>query len=73
MDQIFKEKIVLNSEVYVDDILVKSKKTKDHWADLQETFKNHKKYGLRLKVGKCTFGVFEGKFFSYIIVQEEIN
>ena len=38
MNKIFKEQIGRNMEVYVDDMLVKSKSSVDHVADLEETF-----------------------------------
>lgn len=40
MDNIFKKQIRRNVEVYVDDILVRSKKKEDHMADIDETLKN---------------------------------
>ncbi|KAL0445078.1 UNVERIFIED_CONTAM: hypothetical protein Slati_2230500 [Sesamum latifolium] len=49
-------------EAYVDDMLVKSKKAKDHIADLEETFIVLRKYKLKLNPGKCAFGVLCGRF-----------
>ena len=39
VNKIFKEQIDRNMEVYVDDMLVKSKSTKNHVADLQRPLK----------------------------------
>ena len=44
-------------EVYVDDVLVKSKTTDNHVPDLKECFKILRQYGMRLNPQKCTFGV----------------
>ena len=38
VNHMFKEKIGVNMEVYVDDMLVKSKKAEGHVRDLQECF-----------------------------------
>ena len=38
VNKIFKEQISRNMEVYVDDMLVKSKSSMNHVADLEETF-----------------------------------
>ncbi|KAL0447466.1 UNVERIFIED_CONTAM: Retrovirus-related Pol polyprotein from transposon.6 [Sesamum latifolium] len=38
VDKIFRPQISRNVEVYVDDMLVKSKKAEEHVKDLEETF-----------------------------------
>lgn len=55
MDKVFEKQIKRKVEVYVDDILVRSKKEEDHLRNLQEIFKSLSKVGLRLRVGKCAF------------------
>ncbi|KAL0294019.1 UNVERIFIED_CONTAM: Transposon Ty3-G Gag-Pol polyprotein [Sesamum radiatum] len=57
MDKIFYPQIGRNTEVYIDDMLVKSKEARNHVADLEETFVVLRKYRLRLNPGKCAFGV----------------
>ncbi|KAL0445687.1 UNVERIFIED_CONTAM: Pro-Pol polyprotein [Sesamum latifolium] len=47
VDKIFRPQIGRNVEVYVDDMLVKSKKAQDHIADLEETFAVLRKYRCR--------------------------
>jgi hypothetical protein len=50
---------VLHSQIgknvltYVDDIIVKSTKQENHIADLQETFANFRRAGLKLNLEKC--------------------
>jgi hypothetical protein len=46
-----------NVLTYVDDIIVKSTNQENHIADLQETFANFRKAGLKLNPEKCAFGV----------------
>ncbi|KAL0355218.1 UNVERIFIED_CONTAM: Transposon Ty3-G Gag-Pol polyprotein [Sesamum radiatum] len=57
VDKIFRPQIGRNVEVYVDDMLVKSKKAEEHFKDLEETFSVLRKYKLKLNPAKCAFGV----------------
>ncbi|KAL0360882.1 UNVERIFIED_CONTAM: hypothetical protein Sradi_3772700 [Sesamum radiatum] len=57
VDKIFRHQIGQNLEVYIDGMLVKSKKAPDHIKDLEETFFVLRKYKLKLNPGKCAFGV----------------
>ena len=47
-------------EVYIDDMLVKSKQRLDQAAHLQQTFDLLTKYGMKLNPLKCAFGVSTG-------------
>ena len=49
-------------DAYIDDMVVKSKEELDHIRDLTEVFTILKRYGVRLNVEKCAFGV-SSKFF----------
>ena len=49
-------------EVYVDDMLVKSRKADLHLDDLRETFGTLRKYQMRLNLAKCVFGVSSASF-----------
>lgn len=51
-------------EVYVDDMFVKSLKTKDRV--LRESFSNIKKVQNEVESLKCAFGVASGKFLGYL-------
>ena len=44
-------------EVYVDDMLVKSKVASDHVTHLADTFNILKTYHMKLNPLKCAFGV----------------
>ena len=56
-------------EVYIDDTLVKSKKMKNHIADLEEAFKNLKHVNKKLNPSKCAFGVSSRKFLGFMVSQ----
>ena len=60
-------------EVYVDDMLVKSKEEEDHLDDLKETFNTLRQYSMKLNPSKCAFGVSSGKFLSFIVSQRGIE
>ncbi|KAL0416782.1 UNVERIFIED_CONTAM: Retrovirus-related Pol polyprotein from transposon opus [Sesamum latifolium] len=54
-------------EVYVDDMLVKSKEDHHH---VEETFAVLRKYWLKLNPGKCAFGVSRGRFLGFMVTQQ---
>jgi hypothetical protein len=62
-----------NVLTYVDDIIVKSTKQENHIADLQETFVNFRKAGLKLNPKKCVFGVKKGKFLGCLVSTKGIE
>uniref|UniRef100_A0A2N9GBC9 Integrase catalytic domain-containing protein n=1 Tax=Fagus sylvatica TaxID=28930 RepID=A0A2N9GBC9_FAGSY len=57
VNKMFHDQIGRNVEVYVDDMLVKSKKDDNHLADLKETFQALRRYNMKLNPAKCVFGV----------------
>jgi hypothetical protein len=59
--KVLSSQIGRNVLTYVDDIIVKSTKQEHHVADLQETFANFGRVGLKLNPEKCVFGVKKGK------------
>ncbi|KAL0434358.1 UNVERIFIED_CONTAM: hypothetical protein Slati_2770100 [Sesamum latifolium] len=60
-------------EVYIDDMLVKSKEEQSHVTDLEETFSILRKYKLKLNPGKCAFGVRIGRFLGFMVTQRGIE
>ena len=54
-------------EVYIDDMVIKSKKERDHLRDLVVVFKILKKHKLRQNATKCAFGVSLGKFLRHLM------
>lgn len=69
----FKHQIGRNMEVYIDDMILKSKLTCTHLVDLAKTFRVLKKFGIQLNPTKCTFGVNFSKFLDFIIHRLGIN
>ena len=60
-------------EVYVDDIIAKSKSKEEHLVNLRKLFERLRKYQLRLNPAKCTFGVKSGKLLGFIVSQKGIE
>ena len=62
-----------NVEVYVDDMIVRSRDRADHLAALERFFQRIRKSKLRLNPKKCTFGVFFGKLLRYMVGEQVIE
>ena len=60
-------------EVYVDDIIMKSKEKEGHIINLRKFFKRINEYRLRLNPKKCTFGVIAGKLLGFLVSDREIE
>ena len=60
-------------EVYVDDMLVKSKMVGDHIEHLNQMFNMLRKYQMKLNPLKCAFGVGSGKFLGFMVNQRGIK
>ena len=67
VNKMFSKQIGRNMEVYVDNMLIKSKEKSTHPDDLQETFTTLKQYQMKLNPSKCTFGVASGKFLGFMV------
>uniref|UniRef100_A0A2N9FUV3 Integrase catalytic domain-containing protein n=1 Tax=Fagus sylvatica TaxID=28930 RepID=A0A2N9FUV3_FAGSY len=68
MVTLFHDMIHHEIEVYVDDMIAKSRTAQDHLTDLRKLFQRLKKYQLRLNPNKCAFGVTSGKLLGFIDV-----
>ena len=60
-------------EIYIDDMVVKSKKVSEHLGDLQVVFEILRSYKLRLNTSKCSFGVGLDKFLGYMVTHRGIE
>ena len=73
VNKMFDKQIGRNMEVYVDDMLVKSKEELAHLDNLRETFATLKQYQMKLNPGKCVFGVASGKFLGFMVSERGIE
>ncbi|XP_070004944.1 uncharacterized protein [Nicotiana sylvestris] len=60
-------------EVYVDDVIIKSKTQADHVCDLKKFFKRFRRYDLKLNPAKCAFGVPSRKLLGFIVSRRGIE
>ena len=60
-------------DVYVDDMIAKSKTKEEHLVNLRKLFKRLRKYRLRLNPTKCTFGVKSRKLLDFIVSKKGIE
>ena len=60
-------------EVYVDDMLVKSKIVGDDIGSLNHIFNILRKYRMKLNLLKCAFGAELGKFRGFMVNQRGIE
>ena len=67
VNKMFSKQIGRSMEVYVDDMLVKSKEELTHLDDLKETFATLRQYRMKLNPSKCAFGVASGKFLGFMV------
>jgi len=72
-DKVFDKQKGKNLVAYVDDIMVKCDKKETHIQDLQETFKNLRKSGLKLNPDKCIFNIKKGKLLGCLVLARGIE
>ena len=73
MTKMFVSQMGKNIEVYIDDMVVKSKIVFEHIGDLTNLFEILRGHKLRLNASKYSFGVGSGKFFGYRVTHQGIK
>ena len=73
MSRMFEPLLGKMMEVYIDDMLVKSKSRRDHLAHLREAFQLMRLHNLHLNLDKCSFGVESGKFLGFLVSNRGIE
>uniref|UniRef100_A0A2N9F6E6 RNase H type-1 domain-containing protein n=1 Tax=Fagus sylvatica TaxID=28930 RepID=A0A2N9F6E6_FAGSY len=71
--KMFKDQIGRTMEIYIDDMVVKSKLSQNHLEDLTETFRTLRLHKLRLNASKCVFGVDSRKFMGFMIIYSSLG
>jgi hypothetical protein len=59
--------------IYVDDTIGRSTKQENHISDLQETFGNFRRTGLKLNAENCVFEVNKGKCLGCLVSTKGIE
>ena len=73
MTRMFEPQLGKNIEIYVDDMVVKSKVVSGHLGDLGGIFNVLKRHKLHLNASKCSFGMGLGKFLGYMVMHRGIE
>ena len=73
MTRMFESLLGKNIEIYIDDMMVKSKVVSEHLGDLRVIFEILRSYRLCLNASKCSFGVGLGKFLGYMVTHKGIE
>ena len=73
MTRMFEPQLGKNIEVYINDMVVKSKVMSEHVGDLGSIFEIMRKHKLHLNASKCSFGVGSGKFLGYMVTHRGIE
>lgn len=60
-------------EVYINNIVIKSRTHFEHLHHLKEAFDLMHKYDMKLNPLKCAFGVSMGKFLGFMVMQRGIE
>ena len=69
----FKPQLGKNIEIYIDDMVVKSKVVFKHVEDLENIFEILRKHKLCLNASKCSVGVGSDKFLGYMVTHRGIE
>jgi hypothetical protein len=62
-----------NVQVYVDDVVIKTKVKDTLIDDLRETFHNLRRFRMKLNPAKCTFGVLAGNLLGFLVSSRGIE
>jgi hypothetical protein len=73
MRRVFRELIGRIIEAYVDDIVVKLKKTRDLVLDLTEVFAKLQQHGVKLNPEKCVLEVPRGMLLGFLMSERGIE
>jgi hypothetical protein len=67
MQNCLRSQIGRNIQVYIDDVVITTRKEDSLISDLQETFDNLDRYKLKLNPTKCSFGVSAGQLLGFLV------
>ena len=67
MNAIFHDMLGHHMEIYIDDIVVNSKKAIEHVNHLRKSFERMRLHQLKLNPLKCGFGVQAKKFLGFLV------
>ena len=69
----FRGLIGCSAVVYLDDIMIFSKKREEHTFHLKQIFERCRKYGISLNPKKCLFSITKGKLLGHLVSKNGIS
>ena len=73
MTTIFHDMIHKEIDMYIDDVIIKSRESLDHLTHLRKFFYHLRHYNLKLNPAKCAFGVLAGMLLGFIVIRRGIE
>jgi hypothetical protein len=73
MNYIYHDLISKLVEIYIDDVVVKTTLTGGHLVDLRQVFEQTRRFGLKMHLKKCAFGVSAGQFLGFLVHERGIE
>ena len=73
MNAIFHDMLGHHMEIYIDGIVVKSKKVAEHVNHLRTSFERMRFHQLKLNPLKCAFRVQVGNFLGFLVHQKGVE
>ena len=73
MVTVFHDMMHKENEVYVDDMIAKSREGENHVQILKELFERLRKYKLRLNHARCSFRVKSEKLLGFMMSDKGIE
>ncbi|KAM2078098.1 hypothetical protein COP1_024346 [Malus domestica] len=67
MNTIFHDLIGTIVEVYIDDVVIKSRQRRTHVDDLRQAFLRMRQHNLKMNPANCAFGVSAGNFLGFLV------
>ena len=72
MNKMFTKQLGRIIEVYIDNVVIKSKEADKHLRDIDECFQVLRCYKMWLNLAKCAFGVSSRQFLGHIVTKRGI-
>lgn len=73
VDKAFADQLGRNIEIYVDDMVIKSRNEGNLMIDIEETFHTLRHINMKLNPKKCVFGVETSQFLGHMITKNGIE
>ncbi|KAM1136645.1 hypothetical protein PS2_034480 [Malus domestica] len=73
MNTIFHDLIGTIIEVYINDVVVKSKHHRMHLEDIRQDFIRMRHHNLKMNPAKCAFSVLAGNFLGFLVYHRGIE